>query len=368
MARESVLSRADAATHNVHTMSDEQRKIIHLDMDCFYAAVEMRERPELAGRPLAVGGGSRRGVVTTCNYVAREFGVRSAMPGFQARELCPNIVFVPVRFDLYRKDSATIRRILLGYTPLVEPLSLDEAYLDVTSLGRYAWDIAKEIRARIFEQTQLTSSAGIAPNKMLAKIASDWRKPNGQFAVTPDAITAFMLPLPVRKLWGVGPKSAERLEALGIRTCGELQRLDIPELIARFGRWGHELYSLCRGIDHRPVVTDRPRKSLSNESTFPDNLTSLKACAVELEKLIADLREELQAKEPSRPIHKAFVKVKFADFTKTTCETLASTPDPATFLQLLDRAHARSQKNVRLLGVGVRFLEAPEDEQPELNL
>lgn len=368
MARESVLSRADPLAHTLRIMSDETRKIIHLDMDCFYAAVEMRERPDLANRPLAVGGGSRRGVVTTCNYAARAFGVRSAMPGFQARELCPDIVFVPVRFDLYRRDSAIIRRILLEYTPLVEPLSLDEAYMDVTSLGRYAWDIAKEIRSRILEQTQLTSSAGIAPNKMLAKIASEWRKPDGQFAITPDAIAAFMLPLPVRKLWGVGPKSAERLEALGIRTCGDLQRLDIPELIARFGRWGHELYSLSRGIDHRPVVTDRPRKSLSNESTFPDNLTSLHACALELEKLIADLRGELAAKEPSRSIHKAFVKVKFADFTKTTCETLATSPEPSTFLQLLDRAHARSQKNVRLLGVGVRFHDAPGDEQAELKL
>src|SRR5471032_9358 len=183
------------------------RKIIHLDMDCFYAAVEMRERPELAGQPIAVGGGSRRGVVTTCNYEARKFGVHSAMPGFQAREKCPTLVFLPVRFDLYRAESVKIRQILLSYTPLVEPLSLDEAYLDVTGLDRYAWDIAKEIRKRIFEETRLTGSAGIAPNKMLAKIASDWRKPNGQFAITPEQVEMFIRDLPVRKIWGVGPRA-----------------------------------------------------------------------------------------------------------------------------------------------------------------
>ena len=162
------------------------RKIIHLDMDCFYAAVEMRERPELAGQPVAVGGGSRRGVVTPCNYEARAFGVRSAMPGFKAREICPQLVFLPVRFDLYRAASARVREILCDVTPLVEPLSLDEASLDVTALDRFAWDLAKEIRQRIFEKTGLTGSAGIAPNKMLAKIASDMNKPDGLTVVPRD--------------------------------------------------------------------------------------------------------------------------------------------------------------------------------------
>jgi len=222
------------------------RKIIHIDMDCFYAGVEMRERPELADKPIAVGGGSRRGVVTTCNYEARAFGVRSAMPGFMAREKCPHLIFLPVRFDLYRADSARIRKILLEYSPLVEPLSLDEAYLDVSHHERYAWSLAKEIRQRIRETTGLTASAGIAPNKMLAKIASDWKKPNGQFAVTPDQIESFMAGLPVKKIWGVGPKGAEKLTALGIETCGDLQKLELSELIRQFGRWGEELYHLCR--------------------------------------------------------------------------------------------------------------------------
>lgn len=347
------------------------RKIIHLDMDCFYAAVEMRERPELAGRPIAVGGGSRRGVVTTCNYEARKFGVRSAMPGFQARERCPQLVFLPVRFDLYRAESAKIRQILLSYTPRVEPLSLDEAYLDVTGLDRYAWDIAKEIRQRIFAETRLTASAGIAPNKMLAKIASDWRKPNGQFAVTPDQIDAFIRDLPVRKVWGVGPKSASKFEQQGIRTCGDLQKLELAELVRRHGKWGHELYQLCRGLDDRAVDPNRIRKSLSNETTFLDNLTTLEQCREELDKLVGELEDELRRKASDRTIHKAFVKLKFADFTRTTRECVNPQPTRETYRALLAEAFQRSRQPVRLLGAGVRFLEeAPveEDLQQELIL
>jgi DNA polymerase-4 len=333
------------------------RKIIHLDMDCFYAAVEMRERPELRDQPIAVGGGSRRGVVTTCNYLAREYGVRSAMPGFKARELCPHIVFLPVRFDLYRADSAKIRQILLSYTPLVEPLSLDEAYLDVTALGRYAWDIAKEIRQRIFEETQLTGSAGIASNKMLAKIASDWRKPNGQYAVTPDKVEDFMRNLPVRKIWGVGPKSGERFATLGIHTCGDLQKMARHELMHTFGKWGDELYDLCRGLDQREVQPDRIRKSLSNERTYLENLTTVEACANALDELILELEEELRLKASDRLIKKAFVKLKFADFTRTTKECVSAQPTRETFQALLREAHVRSDKAVRLLGAGVRFTE-----------
>ena len=336
------------------------RKIIHLDMDCFYAAVEMRERPELAGQPIAVGGGSRRGVVTTCNYEARKFGVHSAMPGFQAREQCPQLVFLPVRFDLYRAESAKIRQILLSYTPLVEPLSLDEAYLDVTGLDRYAWDIAKEIRRRIFDETRLTASAGIAPNKMLAKIASDWRKPNGQFAITPEQVDRFIRDLPVRKIWGVGPKSAAKFEQQGIRTCGDLQKIALPELVRRHGKWGHELYQLCRGLDDRPVEPNRTRKSLSNESTYPDNLTTLEQCRRELDQLVEELAQELRAKASDRAIHKAFVKVKFADFTRTTRECISASPTRETYRTLLAEACQRSPQPVRLLGAGVRFVEEPE--------
>ncbi len=340
------------------------RKIIHLDMDCFYAAVEMRERPELAGRPIAVGGGSRRGVVTTCNYEARKFGVRSAMAGFQARSLCPQLVFLPVRFDLYRAESARIRAILRSYTPLVQPLSLDEAYLDVTALDRYAWDIAKEIRRRIFEETRLTGSAGIAPNKMLAKIASDWRKPNGQFAVLPDQVEAFMRDLPVRKIWGVGPKSAEKFQQEGIQTCGDLQKFTLPELVRRSGRWGAELYQLCRGRDDRPVEPNQVRKSLSNEVTFPDNLQTLDECRAAMDELISELEEELRTKAIDRPIRKAFVKVKFADFTRTTRECVNPRPTRETWQALLVEARERSRQPIRLLGSGVRFVDE-EDEPAE---
>ena len=341
------------------------RKIIHLDMDCFYAAVEMREHPELAGQPIAVGGGSRRGVVTTCNYEARKFGVRSAMPGFQARERCPNLIFLPVRFDLYREASAIIRQILLSYTPLVEPLSLDEAYLDVTGLDRYAWDIAKEIRKRILEETKLTGSAGIAPNKMLAKIASDWRKPNGQFAITPDKVQEFVRDLPVRKIWGVGPKSAEKFEQQEIRTCGDLQKMELAELVKRHGKWGHELYQLCRGLDDRLVEPNRIRKSLSNECTFPDNLRTLEECQGELDLLLDELDLELRAKALERPVHKAFVKVKFADFTQTTRECVSASPTREIYRALLAEACRRSPQPVRLLGAGVRFSEEIEEERGE---
>ena len=329
-------------------------------MDCFYAAIELRERPELVGHPVAVGGGSPRGVVTTCNYEARAFGVRSAMPGFKARELCPDLIFLPVRFALYRESSAVIRKILLSYTPLVEPLSLDEAFMDVSALDRYAWDVAKELRARIFDETGLTSSAGIAPNKMLAKIASEWRKPNGQFAVPPNKVEGFMGALPIKKLWGIGPKGAERFANLGIQTCGDLQKYSLTEMVQAFGRWGRELYALCRGEDDRPVEPNRIRKSLSNECTYSQNLKSLDACERAIDELIADLQDELRQKASLRQIRKAFVKVKFADFSRTTKECLSHSATRDVFHALLKEAHARKEKHVRLLGVGVRFEDEPD--------
>jgi DNA polymerase IV len=283
------------------------RKIIHLDMDCFYAAVELRDRPELAGQPVAVGGGGHRSVVTTCNYEARKFGVRSAMPGFMARERCPQLIFLPLRFDLYRGASQQIRKIFHEYTPLVEPLSLDEAYLDVSASDRYAWDIAKEIPTRIFAESGLTASAGISSNKMLAKIASDWRKPNGQFAILPEQVQGFMADLPVRKIWGIGPKSTERFAAMGIQTCGDLQRLTLADMMSQFGKWGEELYHLCRGEDDREVQPHRISMSLSNETTFSDNLTSLEACASAIAQLSEQLLDELRQKARDRKVRKAFV-------------------------------------------------------------
>ncbi len=338
------------------------RKIIHLDMDCFYAAVEMRERPELREVPIAVGGGSARGVVTTCNYLAREFGVRSAMPGFKAMQLCPTLVFVPTQFELYREASAKVREIMHRYTDLVEPLSLDEAYLDVTDSGRFAWDIAKELRAAIFEETQLTGSAGVAANKMLAKIASDWRKPNGQFAILPKDVEEFMKELPVGRIWGVGPKARAKLEAQGVRSCGDLQAWTMADLVGRFGRWGEELYSLCRGIDEREVRPHRPRKSMSNERTFSQNLTTLADCEEALDDLIDELIEDLREKASERAVRSAVVKVKFADFTRTTRECVCPEPSRNVFLQLLGEAWQRQPLPVRLLGAGVRFVNEEEDD------
>jgi len=345
------------------------RRIIHIDMDCFYAAVEMRESPELADRPLAVGGASGRGVLTTCNYAAREFGVRSAMPVFKARELCPQLTIVPVRFELYRAASKAVRAIFARYTEMIEPLSLDEAYLDVSHLKRAGAEIAAEIRATIQSETGLTASAGIGPNKLIAKIASDWNKPNGQCVVAPSKVDVFMQALPVRRIWGVGPKSAARLTVHGIETCAQLQARDKTWLAQEFGSFGLELYDLCRGIDERPVVSNRIRKSLSNERTFTHNLETLEECRTELirqhEELIGDLRKSA----PDRKIAKLLVKLKFSDFRRTTAEMPGRQPDIKRYLGLLNEAWGRSGEPVRLLGIGVRFAETEGgSEQLELGL
>ncbi len=325
-------------------------------MDCFYAAIEERDRPELRGKAVAVGGRSRRGVLTTANYEARKFGVRSAMPTWQALRQCPHLVVVPTRFDIYRRDSTTVRGIFGKFTELVEPLSLDEAYLDVTAMEQPGAAIAAEIRGRIFDVTQLTASAGIGPNKLIAKIASDLNKPNGQFEVKPSGVPAFMNPLPVRKLWGVGHVTSGKMETLGVKTCGDLQRLSRVELCALFGKFGIELYDQCRGIDHRAVEPHRERKSLSVENTFESNLETLPDCEDKLTVLFDDLRTDLARLQPPREIHKLFVKLKFADFTRTTVERVGAHPALDQFRDLLAEGFRRKDKPVRLLGVGVRFV------------
>ncbi|MGE9290930.1 MAG: DNA polymerase IV, partial [Puniceicoccales bacterium] len=266
-------------------------------MDCFYAAVEMRDHPELRNVALAVGGSGRRGVVCTCNYKARSFGVHSAMPNFMALQRCPDLVFVRPRFEHYREISAGIREVFHSYTPLVEPLSLDEAYLDVTALGRPATEIATEIRKTIRREFRLPVSAGVAPNKLLAKIASDWRKPNGQFVIRPREIEDFMADLPVRRLWGVGRRAEEKLERMQCRTCRDLRERSVQELEEAFGKFGIELYHQCRGRDDREVQPSRIRKSLSNEQTYSDEVGNEQ----ELIERIGDLHEELCADLASRP-------------------------------------------------------------------
>jgi DNA polymerase-4 len=340
------------------------RKIIHIDMDCFYAAIEERENPALRGKPVGVGGSERRGVLTTANYEARKFGCRSAMPVFKALALCPQLVLVPVRFDLYRAVSSQIRAIFGRFTELIEPLSLDEAYLDVSHLQSSGAAIAREIRAQIFEETGLTASAGIASNKLVAKIASDWHKPNGQKQVTEEELPAFIAALPVGRIWGVGRKMREKLTALGIETCADLQQLDQIELSRRFGKWGIELWHLCRGIDDRPVTPDRTRKSVSSETTFSENLLDLPALLPPMRAMLDGLIEDLAASHPDRAIRSLVVKMKFADFHRTTAERAGHHVDPAIFEELLAEAWRRgNNRAVRLLGVGVRFEDPKEVEQ-----
>jgi DNA polymerase IV len=344
------------------------RAIIHLDMDCFYAAIEVRDKPSLRGKPVGVGGArERRGVLTTCNYEARKFGVRSAMPTFMALQRCPSLIVLPTRFDVYRREAAVIRGILHRFTNLVEPLSLDEAYLDVSAHAGAPGPLAEVIRRMIFRKTKLTSSAGIGPNKLIAKIASEINKPNGQLEITPEQVPEFMEKLPVRKIWGIGEKTEKKLEELGVKTCGDLQRFSRPDLVDLFGKFGIELYDLCRGIDQREIEPDRPRKSLSTEETFSLDLTTLEQCEEKLEELFQEMMADLAQKETMRKVTKIFVKLKFNDFTRTTAERAGLAPSLPDFRTLLREAFARTGKPVRLIGVGVRFAEnAPTDAQMSL--
>jgi DNA polymerase IV len=340
------------------------RKIIHCDCDCFYAAVEMRDDPSLRGRPLAVGGRpDQRGVVATCNYEARKFGVRSAMPTSQALQRCPDLIVMPPAMDKYRAASRQILTIYRDYTELVEPLSLDEAYLDVTDATHCqnsATLIAQEIRARIADTVGITASAGIAPNKFLSKIASDWNKPNGQFVIRPQDIDAFVDALPVDKLFGVGKVTAMKLKKLGAFTCADLRTWSIPELQHHFGKFGGSLYGLCRGIDRRQVSASRERKSVSVEETYVTDLPDLDACLRELPPLIELLQQRIRRAQAERTIHKLFVKIRFDDFRRTTAECVSAALDAEQCAKLLETAHRRGARPVRLLGVGVR-LEEDED-------
>ncbi|HYD60347.1 MAG TPA: DNA polymerase IV [Noviherbaspirillum sp.] len=339
-------------------------KVIHCDCDCFYASVEMRDDPSLRGKPLAVGGRpEQRGVVATCNYEARKFGVRSAMPMSQALQRCPDLIVMPPAMDKYRAASRQILAIYRDYTDLVEPLSLDEAYLDVTDSPHFqnsATLIAQDIRQRIFATVGITASAGVAPNKFLAKIASDWNKPNGQFVIRPHEVDAFVAELPVDKLFGVGKVTAMKLKKLGAFTCADLRKWTIPELQHHFGKFGGSLYNLCRGNDRRQVSPSQERKSVSVEETYVTDLPDLAACRRELEPLIELLRQRVRRVQAERNIHKLFVKMRFADFRRTTAECVSNMVDDASCYRLLETAHQRGNRAVRLLGVGVR-LEADED-------
>ncbi|HEY9101133.1 DNA polymerase IV [Chitinimonas sp.] len=337
------------------------RKIIHVDCDCFYASIEMRDNPRLFGKPVAVGGRPEsRGVIATCNYEARKYGVRSAMASSQALRRCPDLILLPPRFDAYRAASRQIHGIYADFTALIEPLSLDEAYLDVSEVTLHrgsATLMAQAIRERIAAEVGITASAGIAPNKFVAKIASDWNKPNGQFVVRPEEVDAFVAALPVGKLFGVGKVTAAKINELGAQTCADLRDWPMTKLTRHFGRFGVRLHELCRGIDNRQVSNDQPRRSLSVETTYVHDLLDLASCQRELLPLIDDLyARQKRSAEDIRP-HKAFIKIRFDDFSHTTAECSYQPGDTQVWARLLAEGWQRQGKPVRLLGVGFRYEE-----------
>jgi DNA polymerase-4 len=339
------------------------RKVIHVDMDAFFASVEQRDDPSLRGRPVAVGHGASRGVVAAASYEARKFGVRSAVPSVTAIRRCPDLVFVPPRFEVYRAVSAQIHAIFAEFTDLIQPLSLDEAYLDVTANKRElptAWLTAKAIRARILEETGLTASAGISYNKFLAKLASDHRKPNGQFAVTPDMGEAWVETLPVSRFHGVGPVTADKMKRLGIETGGDLRSKSLAFLQQHFGSSAEWYHSIARGEDHRPVNPDRMRKSSGSETTFREDLIA----DADIEAGVLRMADDVWAWCEKRQAfgRTATVKVKYADFQQITRSRSRATVI-TTHAELRDasleliRSTLPTTKPIRLVGVTVSNFE-----------
>ena len=334
-------------------------RIIHCDCDSFYASVEERDNPALIGKPVAVGGlPEKRGVVATCNYVARKYGIHSAMPSATARRRCADLIIIRPDMEKYRGVSRRVHEIFRRHTDRIEPLSLDEAYLDVGGCESFDGDavrIARAIRSAVRDEIGITISAGIAPNKLLAKIASDWNKPDGQHVVTPEAVAGFVAELPVAKLHGVGKVTSAKLGKLGIATCGDLQKLEAGELSELFGQFGLRLHQQCRGIDERPVQPNRVRKSVSVETTYARDLPDLPACLQELPGLIASLKRRLDHRPQAAAVRKQVVKIKFRDFSQTTVEMVSDSLAAENFAQLLATGFERGNKPVRLLGVGIRL-------------
>jgi len=349
-----------------------QRKIIHIDMDCYYAAVEMRDFPEYQNIPLAVGGDGPRSVLCTCNYQARQFGVRAAMPAIKAKQLCPELHIVHGRMEVYKETSKHIREIFSRYTDLIEPLSLDEAYLDVTDATMCqgsATLIAEKIRADIFTELNLTASAGIAPNKFLAKIASDENKPNGQCVITPDKVANFVERLSLKKIPGIGPKTFEKLNRHGFSTCADVRQSDIRTLQNIVGKFANSLYLKSHGVDNRALEVSRQRKSLAIETTLMQDLTTQDECELVIESLYQKLLTRL-APHSNREIIKQGVKLKFSDFNQTTVETQSNECQQELFSSLLSKAYNRSNKRgIRLVGLTLGFADTPsETNQLQLSL
>jgi DNA polymerase-4 len=347
------------------------RKIIHVDMDAFYASVEQRDDPQLRGEPVIVAWKGNRSVVCAASYEARAFGVRSAMPAVRAERLCPAAIFVAPDFTRYRAVSKSVHEIFKRHTDLIEPLSLDEAYLDVTEnkTGLHtATLVARTIREQIRQELNLTASAGVAPNKFLAKLASDWRKPDGLFVIQPEAVDAFLLPLPVGRLPGVGKVNEEKLAELGIKTVGELRSLERANLEREFGRYGVRLYELARGIDENPVVPDRPTQSISVEDTFQEDVL-----LAETEPMIRRLVEKLwsASRQEPRIARTVVLKLKTSEFKILTRSHTGSAPpsscDELTeiALKLRERVTLDPQQRYRLVGVGLSNFQEAEQIGPQ---
>ncbi|HBV38273.1 MAG TPA: DNA polymerase IV [Erwinia sp.] len=350
------------------------RKIIHVDMDCFYAAVEMRDNPSLRDIPIAIGGSQlKRGVISTANYPARKFGVHSAMATATALKLCPHLTVIPGRFDAYKEASAHIREIFSRYTSLIEPLSLDEAYLDVTDspyCHGSATLMAREIRQTIARELDLTASAGVAPIKFVAKIASDMNKPDGQFVITPEALPQFLLTLPLAKIPGVGKVTAKKLEELGLHTCADVQKTDLAALLKRFGKFGRVLWERCNGIDEREVVTDRLRKSLGVERTLSADIHEWDACLEIIDFLYAELERRLKVIKPDLLIARQGVKLKFDDFQQTTQEHVWPVLNKDDLIAVAKKTweERRTGRGVRLVGLHVTLLNPQLERQLLLGL
>ncbi len=350
------------------------RKVIHIDMDAFYASVEQRDNPELRGKPVAVGGSAERGVVAAASYEARKFGVRSAMPSVTAKRLCPELIFVRPRFEVYKAISRQIRDIFAEHTPIIEPLSLDEAYLDVTENLQgipLARDIALRIREKIKAETGLNASAGISYNKFLAKLASDHRKPNGQFVIAPEMGPAFVETLPVDKFHGIGPATAAKMNSLGLFTGLDIRNQTLEFMNANFGKSGAYYYWISRGVDERPVRANRIRKSIGAENTFSTDLAEYDALAAELRPLVEKVWRHCEA--TGNRGRTVTLKIKFADFeiitrSRSVLAAVRGRDDLERLACGLLEAEMPLGKRVRLLGVSLSALQAGDDAEPQLTL
>jgi DNA polymerase-4 len=335
-----------------------QKKIIHVDMDYFFAQVEIRDNPSLKNKPVAIGSPSGRGVLSTCNYIARSYGLRSAMPSFKAKELCPEVVFVRGDFKKYREASAIIFDIFSDYTELVEGISIDEAYLDVTSSEKCfnsATLMAQEIRKKIYKETGLTASAGVSYNKLLSKIASVYNKPNGLFVLAPGQAESFLKEVSISQMWGVGKVTQKKMLEQNIKTFGDLQKFSKLDLINFLGNHGAALYDYARGIDDREVETSSERKSLSVENTFRENLATVEQVKLKLFDAYSEMSERL-SKYSDRFIKSHFVKIKYNDFSKTTVEAQYNgSMSFESFFELCLKRLNGEFRPIRLLGTGVRF-------------